>query len=246
MISLRTLPVTLRVLFSSFLVMIGLGYLTAIFYLLLVDVDPHRTMGMGLVPGIEMKYRGGGGSTRLETALRGSMADNIETDDLQKLLHWIHQGASEAGYEDVKSIFENNCVACHSPQSGRPIIPLTTYEEVRKVTQIDTGPGFTQLARVSHVHLFGISIIFLLTGAIFSLSETPSWLRTSLVGIPYLAIFADIGSWWITRYEPLFAYVVIIGGAIMGLALAGQILISLWDMWIDVLRGRPTASATPR
>ena len=242
MISLGTLPLPLRVLFSGFLILIGIGYLTALFYLVLVDVDPHRTMGMGLVAGVEMKYRGGGG-TRLEAALRGTMEDSVEPDDRQQLISWIRSGAGEAGYEQVKSIFENNCVACHSAQSGQSIVPLTAYEEVRKLTQVGAGPSFTQLARVSHVHLFGISMIFLLTGAIFSLSATPSWLRVSLVSIPYLAIFADIGSWWVTRYEPVFAYVVVIGGAIMGAALAGQILISLWDMWIGLLRGGAAARA---
>lgn len=245
MMSLRTLPMPLRVLFTCFLILIGIGYLTAIFYLVLVDVDPHSRMGMGLVSGIEMKYRGGGG-TRLEAALRGTMADNIEADERQQLLRWIRGGATAAGYEQIKTIFQDNCAVCHSPQSGRPIVPLTSYEEVRKVTQTDAGPTVAQLARVSHVHLFGISMIFLLTGGIFSLGTTPAWLRITFVSVPYLAIFADIGSWWITRYAPLFAYVVVIGGALMGLALAGQILISLWEMWIDLLRGRSAARAESR
>lgn len=245
MISLRTLPLAFRVLFSAFLILIGIGYLMALFYLVLVEVDPHRTMGMGLVSGIDMKYRGTR-ITRLEAALRGTMAENVEPEDRRRLLIWIREGATEAGYEKIKPIFEDNCVACHSPQSGRPAISLTTYEEVRKVTQVGAGPSFTQLARVSHVHLFGISMIFLLTGAIFSLSETPSWLRVSLVSIPFIAIFADIGSWWVTRYEPLFAYVVVISSATMGGALAGQILISLWEMWIAVLRDGPSKQAASR
>lgn len=245
MISLRNLPLAQRVLFSSFLVLIGIGYLTALFYLVLVDVDPHRTMGMGLVSGIEMKYRGGGG-TRLEAALQGSMAENIESEERRELLHWVHDGATEAGYEKMKPIFEDNCVACHSAQSGRGIVPLTTFQEVRKLTQAGAAPSFNQLARVSHVHLFGISMIFLLTGAIFSLSATPSWLRVSLVGLPFLAIFADIGAWWVTRYEPVFAYVVVIGGAVMGAALAGQILISLWEMWISPWTGASASRPGPR
>jgi len=239
MISLRALPIAFRVLFSAFMILIGIGYLTALFYLVLVDVDPHRTMGMDLVAGIEMKYRGSG-VTRLEAALRGTMAENVEPDDRRRLLNWIRDGGTEASYEKVKPIFEDNCVACHSAQSGRSIVPLTTYEEIRKLTRAGTGPSLTQLARISHVHLFGISMIFLLTGAIFALSETPSWLRVSLISIPYLAIFADIASWWITRYQPVFAYVVVIGGAVMGLALAGQILISLWQMWIGVPGGGPS------
>jgi len=96
---------------------------------------------------------------------------------------------------------------------------------------------------VSHVHLFGISIVFLLTGAIFSLSETPLWFRISMVVVPYVAILMDIGSWWATKYyDPLFAYIVIGGGVFMGLAMACQILVSLWDMWIGSLRAQVLAA----
>ena len=78
----------------------------------------------------------------------------------------------------------------------------------------------------------------LLTGAIFSLSTTPIWLRVSLVVLPYVTIVMDIGSWWATRYlSPTFAYIVLGGGALMGFALALQIFISLWEMWIDRLQG---------
>ena len=115
---------------------------------------------------------------------------------------------------------------------------LTSFEAVQKVTGADTGTSIADLAEVSHIHLFGISIIFLLTGAIFALSETPICLRVSLVVVPYLSILMDIGSWWLTKYlDPaFFAYVVIAGGACMGLALAAQILIALWEMWIEPLK----------
>jgi len=43
MISLCDLPLTVRVLFSSFLIMIGIGYLMALSYLFLVDVKPGPT-----------------------------------------------------------------------------------------------------------------------------------------------------------------------------------------------------------
>jgi hypothetical protein len=47
----------------------------------------------------------------------------------------------------------------------------------------------------------------------------------------------DIGSWWATKYlSSLFAFTVIAGGALMGLSLALQILISLWEMWIVPLK----------
>jgi hypothetical protein len=121
-----------------------------------------------------------------------------------------------------------------------PILPLTSFEDVQKITTPDTGLSLLQLTKVSHIHLFGISIMFVLTGAIFSLSVTPVWFRVTVLVVPYLAIIMDIGSWWATKYyDPVFAYIVLIGGAFMGLAMACQILVSLWDMWIAPL----TASA---
>ena len=84
---------------------------------------------------------------------------------------------------------------------------------------------------MSHVHLFGISIIFLLTGGIFALSAIGAKWRLLIIAVPYIAIWADIGSWWLAKVYSVFAYVVLLGGALMGVALAAQILISLWEMW---------------
>ena len=237
--TLGTLPRPMRALFTCFLLTIGIGYIAALFYLFLVDVDPHRKMGMSTAEGISMKYHGREGGTRLEAALGGSMSDRATPADKQAILQWVHRGANEADFASVKPLFEKACVACHSTKSGFPIPPLTTYEEVRKITAVDTGAGVGQLARVSHVHLFGISIIFLLTGGIFALSEVSIRPRLAILILPYAAIWADIGSWWITKYLPVFSWVVLIGGAVMGLMLAAQILISLWEMWFK------KASLTP-
>jgi hypothetical protein len=237
MITLRTLPVVFRALFSSFLVMIGIGYLTALSLLYFVDIEPHKALGQSVVEGISQIYHGAPRGTRLEAALLGPMSDRLSLDDRTRVFQWLDRGGRAEDFASVAPIFTANCAGCHNPKSGLPIPPLTSYEEVAKIVQQDPGPSVAQLARVSHIHLFGISIIFLLTGAIFSLSSMPIWLRVSLVVLPYVTIVMDIGSWWATKYfSPIFAYIVIGGGALMGVALASQILISLWEMWIDPLK----------
>ncbi len=241
-VTLRTLSISLRVLFSCFLVTAGLGFLAAILYLFLQDVGPHRRMGMSPVSSISVKYHGKGNSTRLESALRGAMSGSLDDTERDKLIAWIRDGATEDGFASVKPVLDRACVVCHNPQSGIPVPPLTTYANVRKLTEVDTGYSIKQLARVSHVHLFGISIIFLLTGGIFALSEISWKWRLTIVSIPYLAMWADIGSWWITKYDPVFAWVVISGGTLMGIALAVQILFSLWEMWIARRRDAPSPS----
>ena len=196
-----------------------------------------------MVEGISEKYHGSTSGTRLEAALKGTMADKLTPAERDQVLQWVHAGASSDGYAKIAPLLTQKCAICHNAQSGLPISSLTSFEEVQKVTQIDTGLSLLQLTRVSHVHLFGISIIFLLTGAIFSLSETPTWFRVVVLVAPYLAIVMDIGSWWVTKYYgPVFAYIVLMGGAFMGLSLACQILVSLWEMWIEPL----TAAVQPK
>lgn len=230
--TLRTLHSPLRVLFTCFLLTMGLGYVTAVYLLFLGTIDPHQKMGMGMVRAVVAKYYGDRSNSRLESALRGTMAQRVGPAGRDRIIAWVRAGAPRASFDEAKPIFERNCIACHSAKSGLPIPPLTSFEEVKEVAQVDTGPTLVELARVSHVHLFGISLIFLLTGAIFALSETMGWKwRVSILALPYLTIWADIGAWWLTKYQPPFAWVVVVSGAIMGMALAAQIFIPLWEMW---------------
>jgi hypothetical protein len=242
--SLRNLSVPLRVLFTSFLLMIGIGYLAALTYLSLVDVEPHAAKGQGLIEGIAEKYHGA--PTRLEVALRGAMADRIGPDEKERIYRWIRNGARADDYDTVKPVIEAACVKCHNPTSGvkkpngESLPSFATYDDVLQVVEIDRGPTIAQLAKVSHVHLFGISFLFFVTGYIFSMSETAPWFRALVIVTPYAAILADIGAWWLTKWEAFFAWIVVIGGALMGLALAVQILVSLWEMWLSALRARST------
>jgi hypothetical protein len=230
--TLRTLSLPVRVLFSCFLLTTGMGYLFAVLYLFLIDVEPHTKHGVGMVQTVIVKYYGQRGGTKLEAALDGTMGDNLTPAQKRQIITWIRRGVKEANFGSVQSIFLDQCATCHSKQSGLPIPPLTTYEEVTAYTQMDMGESIKRLVKVSHIHIFGMSFIFILTGGIFVLSEAPVRWRALLVAIPFAAVWIDIGSWWFTKVEPLFAYTVITGGILMGLSLAAQIVLSLYGMWV--------------
>src|SRR5262245_66401069 len=109
MISLRDLPATLRVVFSSFLIVIGIGYLSALCYLFLVDVEPHREAGQGLVEGISAKYHGSTSGTRLEAALTGTMADKLTAEERDQGFQWIRAGATADGYTEMETFLMKQC-----------------------------------------------------------------------------------------------------------------------------------------
>lgn len=229
---LRSLSLPTRVLFTCFLITIGIGYLFAILYLFLVDIEPHARQGIGMVQAVIIKYYGNRGGTRMEAAFEGAMGENITPAQKAEIVKWIQKGATEADFPSVQPIFIKNCAVCHSKESGMPIPPLTTFEDVSAYTRTDIGQSVKSLVRVSHIHLFGMSFIFILTSWIFVMSEVAYKWRAIIVAIPFIAIWMDIGSWWFTRFEPFFAYTVIAGGVLMGLSLAAQILISLWEIWL--------------
>lgn len=168
------------------------------------------------------------------------MGEGLSEVEREELIRWIREGTKEENFAKVQQTFLSNCASCHSEEAGLSLPPLTTYEEVAVYADIDLGQSIKSLARVSHIHLFGISFIFLHTGIIFGLSKTRKWLRLTIVTLPFLAIWIDIFSWWFTKYQPFFAYTVIIGGALMGMALAAQIVISLYEMWIKARTVDPT------
>ncbi|MEW6324635.1 MAG: hypothetical protein AB1515_04545 [Nitrospirota bacterium] len=230
--TLRGLSLPVKVLFTCFLLTIGIGYLFAALYLFLIDVEPHARQGMGMVQAVIIKYYGQRAGTKLEAALDGTMGEFVTPAQKEVLVAWIRRGAKESDVDSVQQIFLDQCAVCHSKEAGRSLPPLTSFEEVAVYATMDMGESVKRLVNVSHIHLFGISFIFILTGGIFVLSEVPVGWRALLAAMPFVAIWIDIGSWWFTKVEPLFAYTVIIGGILMGLALAGQIIISLYDMWL--------------
>jgi len=92
------------------------------------------------------------------------------------------------------------------------------------------------LVRVSHIHLFGITFIFFIVGWIFCHAYIkPLWVKCIIILLPFLSILFDIGSWYMTKLFPAFAWVVMISGLFMGLAFATQWIISIRQMWFYTL-----------
>jgi len=229
LVNLHQLPPSTRVLLTAFLAMVGVGYVMSLFYLLLVEVTPHQKMGMNAVQGVIHKYYGKRDATKLESALRGEMSDFITPPERGEIVKWIHDGAKPEGYASIEPIVARNCLACHDVGGEPPL--LSSYEGVATLTKVDLGEGVRKLAEVSHVHLFGMAFLFMLTGVIFSLCELRESFKVAVVITPFLAMLVDIGSWWLTHYETPFAYTVLVGGLLMSSAVPIQVCVPIYQMW---------------
>ncbi len=228
-----------KLLYTSFLLLAGLAYLMALGYLYSSFQGIDGKPGLS-VEDIAENYYGNRSGTRLESALRGPMASYIDVEQRHHIVEWLKSGAPESGYDSkIRPILAERCFGCHSAASGLPVPDFTRYAGIKPVANVDTGVSLHSLMKVSHIHLFGIGLVALGIGLIFRFTLLPPWLQHTLTLAPFIAIFTDILAWFFTKWDPHYAYVVVIAGAVLGLAWAAQISISLFQIWFLKCRVTP-------
>lgn len=224
------LPASLKALYINILLVMGIGYLFAMIQIYEVHAGRDGKPFLS-VQDIQIAYSGSKSDTRLEIALKGPMSSMLSVEERVAIVEWVRNGGNEDTYQTkVKPIVEARCLACHD--GSNPHIPaLTSFSEIKNLAQLDTGVSIGTLVRVSHIHLFGLTFIFALMGLIFSHSYMRSQtLKIVVICVPFVAIFLDIASWWLTKVSTGFAYVVMVGGGLMGLAFAFQWLVCFYQL----------------
>lgn len=230
---LKDHDIAIKVLFTGYLCTVGVGYLFALIQILFTHGMADGKFGLS-VNDIVYSYYGNRSGTVLEKKLNGSMKENTSEQERFILMQWDRDGAELDDYKSsgVERIIETRCVMCHNDKaSGIP--DFTKFEQLKALTTQDTGTTFESLTRVSHIHLFGISFIFMFVGIIFSFAETPSVLYKCIaIGMPYAFLIADIMSWWLTKIHPMFAWLVIFAGMGMGVSFMFMWVTSNLEMWL--------------
>ncbi len=227
------LPLSLRMVYSMTLLVLGVGYLFAMIQVFEVHAGRDGNTSLS-ANDLRIAYSGNPSGSRLEAALHGPMQGMLPAEERQVIIKWVHDGASQEGYEaNVKAIMDTRCVMCHSPASNPHLPDLTNLDGISKVVARDEGMSIATLVRVSHIHLFGITFIFFIVSSIFAHSYLrPVWIKCVVIIIPFLSILMDITSWYLTKMWPAFAWMVIGSGALMGLSFAFQWITSMYQMWI--------------
>jgi hypothetical protein len=227
----KDLSVSERILNTVFLLTIGLGYLMALVNVYYTHQGRDGKRGLSMED-IVIMYYGSSHQTRLGNAINGIMEPNLKyKSDKEVILKWINNGADEAGYDErIAPILNRDCVTCHSPTINPALPDLTQYQGVLEVAH-GGGASIPSLVRVSHIHLFGIAFILYFIGKIFLLCDINIYVKRVAVVIPFIAMLLDVCAWFVTTHIAWFAYVVVLSGALMGMSMGAQILLSIHQMW---------------
>ncbi|MGI2324445.1 MULTISPECIES: elongation factor-1 alpha [unclassified Methylococcus] len=228
--TLERLPEAYKILFTGFLLVIGIGLLMAGEQIMLTHGKADGKPGLS-INDIIYSYYGNRTGSKLETMLKGQMKPMAPDEVRFELIEWAEDGAPMTEWASkIKPRLDQYCVSCHNADSGLP--DFTKPENVQKVAEIDHGASITSLTRVSHIHLFGIAFIFMFVGWIFGLAEFPRKWKLILIATPFAFLIVDVLSWWLTKFFSIFAWLTMIGGIGYSLASTVMILTSLAQMWL--------------
>jgi hypothetical protein len=224
------------VLFTGFLLVIGMGLLMAGVQIMLTHGMADGNLGLS-INDIVYSYYGNRSGSKLESMLNGQMKAMAPDPVRFELIQWARDGAPAIQWRSkVEPLVQQYCVSCHNAQSNLP--DFTKREVVQKVAEVDQGASVAAITRESHIHLFGIAFIFMFVGWIFTFAEFPERWQLILIATPFAFLIVDVLSWWLTKFWPGFAWLTMIGGIGYTLASTVMILTSLFQMWQPIWAAR--------
>ena len=237
------LPLSLRVMYTATLLILGMGYLFALIYLFHTYSGKDGNVASLSYDDIVIAYSGSGKDSRLESALRGPMSAMLPREEVAPIVAWVKEGAGQASFEkQIKPTLDKRCLSCHDG-SNPHLVNLNGFDNVKKVTERDTGTGIFTLVRVSHIHLFGLTFVFFIVGTIFSHAYVrPVWFKCLVIALPFFALAIDVSSWYFTKLYHPFALLVMASGGLMGLSFACMWVVSMYQLWFS----RPPSAVAQR
>ena len=152
------------------------------------------------------------------------------------MVAWIEAGAPEKAFND-------DAFPLPEELRGKPLTPeyrIDAPELAREdAPRKKKDPKQCQLSvesltQSTHAHLLSFSLLWAATGLIFAFTSYSYFLRCTLAPAVLIVQVIDICCWWLARLPevgPYFALAVMGTGAIVGIGLVLQILLSLFNMY---------------
>ncbi len=266
--NLQTAGIPHKCLVTMFLIVLSAGFFTAHLYLHhTVNLADGKETAFPTTRDITLHFHGQPGTTRLRNQSLGAMKkyysmaedpndlDELEQQNLKAVLEWNDKGAPEKDYWEFNAekgrhtytkvgliLSDSGCFDCHTREStmkgNKKDSPLDTYQDIVKFTKEDQGMSKGRLLMLSHVHLLGMSLMFLGLGFFLVNSTWSVSIRTGLVVGGFASILVDIGGWWAVKYGGGgWAWLVMAGGLFMGMTFGVSTLLVLFDLWFKKPKG---------
>jgi len=86
--------------------------------------------------------------------------------------------------------------------------------------------------KFTHIHIFGMSAIFILMGILVLFLDISQGIKIWLIVLPFLGVIIDLASVWLKLFvDPIFFWLHIPGGVLFGVVFVVDAVLMLWQMW---------------
>lgn len=129
---------------------------------------------------------------------------------------------------------EMETLAGEAKPSGRGDLfsDLSPEKAKPKKVPVYENEQFVWTLKWTHIHLFGMNMIFILMGAVTLGLNISSRARTWLVVLPFIGVLADILAMWLKGFvSPVFFWLHVPGGGIFAAVFFYVSTRALWEMW---------------
>lgn len=110
-------------------------------------------------------------------------------------------------------------------------LPVSSTEKSDEL--IYKNEQFIWTLKWTHIHLFGMSLIFILMGAVVVFLDMGAGVRAWLIALPFLGIWIDITSMWLKGFiSPAFFWLHIPGGGLFGAIFIFVFFRAIIEMWV--------------
>ncbi len=207
--SFRQLTLSRKLLITGFVIILGSGYLAAVF---------NAALSVGMTPQAISDHYSDKSLTREEAAeikKKGFVEEEFSFDDEEESNNMDMPSMDGMDHSQM-----NMKGMDHAGMSGDDTLP----------PQI--------LAQVSHVHLLGFSLLMLTMGGLLCFTQLTETLKAIIVSILFLGLWGDIISLNLVRFvSGSFANLTVAMGTTIGLCFAFISFRVLWELWL--MRAEP-------
>ena len=137
-------------------------------------------------------------------------------------IHTMKDMQSTTGGEESEVVAGRGDLFSETPSIEKSTEPPPFYKSEQ----------FVWTLKWTHIHLFGMNMIFIFMGAITVFLNASVKARTWLVILPFMGVFIDILAVWLKGYvSPRFFWLHIPGGGLFGFVFVFVSARAIWEMW---------------
>jgi len=104
----------------------------------------------------------------------------------------------------------------------------------KKVIPFYQTDEFIFALKFTHIHIFGMSAIFILMGILVLFLDISQGIKIWLIVLPFLGVIIDLASVWLKLFvDPIFFWLHIPGGVLFGVVFAVDAILMIWQMWMN-------------